>query len=109
MILGKLEKIKCCTGCLTNINYLVFGHGNSIFHIGLYCSSCLSTLPEINDDHFINIEALAKVLVELTQQYEQRIKGEASQLSLIKGEMENMRKDVKKLKDGLSYDLKTVK
>lgn len=38
VILCKLEKIRCCTGCLSNINYLVFGYG-------LYCSSCLSTLP----------------------------------------------------------------
>lgn len=56
-------------------------------YLGLYCSSCLSTLPDINEDHFINLESLAKVLVELTQQYSQRIKGEVSQLNLIKGEM----------------------
>lgn len=32
-----------------------------------------------------------------------------SQLNLIKSEMEIMRKDVKKSKDSLSYDMKTVK
>lgn len=27
VILSKLEKIRCITGCLSSINYLVFGHG----------------------------------------------------------------------------------
>lgn len=85
ILLSKLEKIRCCTGCLNSINYLVFGHGIYQLNSGLYCSSCISTIPDINEDHFIILDQLAKVLVDLTQQYEQRIKGEASQLSLIKG------------------------
>lgn len=45
----------------------------------------------------------------MIQTYNQRIKGELSQINLIKGEMEGMKKEVKKTKDLLSYDLKSVK
>jgi hypothetical protein len=57
----------------------------------------------------VNLEALSKILVDMIQTYNQRIKGELSQINLIKGEMEGMKKEVKKTKDLLSYDLKSVK
>lgn len=59
IIQGKLEKIRCCTGCLKGINYLVYGHGTHLYKAGLYCTECLSTLPEIKDDHFIMVGKLA--------------------------------------------------
>ena len=55
IVLNKLRDIRCCTGCLSSVNYLVFGHGNYRNYQGLYCGTCLSTLPEINKDHFINL------------------------------------------------------
>ena len=49
------------------------------------------------------------MIMDVIGLYEQRSKGEGSQLTLIKGETEIMKKEVKKTKDSLSFDLKTVK
>jgi len=109
IMLEKLGKIKCCTGCLDNVNYLVFGHGNYLLNLGLYCSSCFSQLSEMNNDQFINMDGLATILVDISEAYGKKIKGDVSQVNLIKGELDGARNEVKKSKDGLIYDLKTIK
>ena len=109
LISEKLQKIRCCTGCLNPIGYLVFGHGIVLYYVGLYCTECLSRFPDLTQDHFVNLEGLAKLLVAETNQYAQRSKGEVNQINLIKGEMEALKKDVNTCKETLVYDARTVK
>lgn len=109
IIYEKLAKLRCKTGCLNTINYLVFGHGMISFYEGLYCSSCLSTISDLTPDHFVNLNDLSKLLEQAITQYEHRTRGETSQLNLIRAETEASKKEVKKFKDTLSFDLKTVK
>ena len=58
---------------------------------GLYCTQCLAKLPDITQDHFVNLDQLGEILIELTENYGKRIKGDISQVNLIKGELESSR------------------
>jgi hypothetical protein len=92
--------MRCLNGCKPAANYIVYG-------IGFLCTECLAKLEALPPDHMASFELLARLLADLAEAYEKNTKQGTSILPL-KAEAEQRSKQLKKMRDALTVDVKAI-